>query len=336
MATSLKIADEPLFTAADGRFKEECIAQYNANIIQAKKNKGSWASARPPPYASDGSNADAPEFYQIGGATSKWKLGGARGDNPEPYTKPQLRDAYQYGVDLRGELLKKNRKCEGVFPQKPPVSAQRPALFGLEKRKQFEGKTAQQEVGAWHAKDNGVWMYRENQKISAKNKSGWGKTAGSPIDWGDAEPVARCGTSNEVGRTARMGMEQYLGNKEAAARNKSGWGKTAGSPIDWGHRNRSARRQADIIGGFQLSTGNYKDHTAQAYSMYNENRAQAAINKGAWSKKKTHNPLSWNENAPSLRQLSIAQKAEDRLEAERAGRVEAMRKMAEDSLNEQA
>ena len=43
MATSLKIADEPLFTADDPRFKEELIAQYNANCIQAKKNKGAWA-----------------------------------------------------------------------------------------------------------------------------------------------------------------------------------------------------------------------------------------------------------------------------------------------------
>ena len=54
MATSLKIADEPLFTADDPRFKEELIAQYNANCIQAKKNKGAWAEARPPPYAGGG------------------------------------------------------------------------------------------------------------------------------------------------------------------------------------------------------------------------------------------------------------------------------------------
>ena len=47
MATSLKIADEPLFTADDPRFKEELIAQYNANCIQAKKNKGACRSKRP-------------------------------------------------------------------------------------------------------------------------------------------------------------------------------------------------------------------------------------------------------------------------------------------------
>ena len=47
---------------------------------------------------------------------------------------------------------------------KVPVSAQKRALFGIQKRKQFEGKTAQREVGAWHANDNGIWMYRENME----------------------------------------------------------------------------------------------------------------------------------------------------------------------------
>ena len=337
MATSLKIADEPLFTADDPRFKEELIAQYNANSIQAKKNKGAWAEARPPPYAGGGSyNQEAPEFYEIGGASSKWKLGGARGDNPEPYTALQLRECYNYGNKVKSELLAKNRKCEGVFPLKVPVSAQKRALFGIQKRKQFEGKTAQREVGAWHANDNGIWMYRENMETSAKNKAGWKSDQGSPIHWND-EPVAQKSIQQEqVGSTAREGMEQYLGNREAAARNKSGWGKTAGSPMAWGHRGPSARRQNDIIGGFQLKTAGYTDYSAQAVSMYNENRAQAAINKGAWSKKKTHNPMAWTEAKPSERQLAYAQRDLDEKERQRAARVKAMREMAEASLAEKS
>ena len=337
MAPSLKTADEPLFTADDPRFKEELIAQYNANCIQAKKNKGAWAEARPPPYAGGGSyNQEAPEFYEIGGASSKWKLGGARGDNPEPYTKLQLRECYNYGNKVKSELLAKNRKCEGVFPLKVPVSAQKRALFGIQKRKQFEGKTAQREVGAWHANDNGIWMYRENMETSAKNKAGWKSDQGSPIHWTD-EPVAQKSIQQEqVGSTAREGMEQYIGNREAAARNKSGWGKTAGSPMAWGHRGPSARRQNDIIGGFQLKTAGYTDYSAQAVNMYNENRAQAAINKGAWSKKKTHNPLDWTEAKPSERQLAYAQRDLDAKERDRAARVKAMREMAEASLAEKS
>ena len=70
------------------------------------------------------------------------------------------------------------------------MSAQKRALFGIQKRKQFEGKTAQREVGAWHANDNGIWMYRENMETSAKNKAGWKSDQGSPIHWND-EPVAQ-------------------------------------------------------------------------------------------------------------------------------------------------
>ena len=39
MATSLKIADEPLFTADDPRFKEELIAQYNANVFKPRRTR---------------------------------------------------------------------------------------------------------------------------------------------------------------------------------------------------------------------------------------------------------------------------------------------------------
>ena len=46
MATSLKIADEPLFTADDPRFREEMIWQYSANCAQAKVNKSGWATKK--------------------------------------------------------------------------------------------------------------------------------------------------------------------------------------------------------------------------------------------------------------------------------------------------
>ena len=46
MANSLKISDEPPFTAADPRFREECIAQYNANKLQAATNKSGWATKK--------------------------------------------------------------------------------------------------------------------------------------------------------------------------------------------------------------------------------------------------------------------------------------------------
>ena len=46
MATSLKIADEPLFTADDPRFREEKIWQYSANCAQAKVNKSGWATKK--------------------------------------------------------------------------------------------------------------------------------------------------------------------------------------------------------------------------------------------------------------------------------------------------
>ena len=104
----------------------------------------------------------------------------------------------------------------------------------------------------------------------------------------------------------------------------------------WGHRGPSARRQNDIIGGFQLKTAGYTDYSAQAVSMYNENRAQAAINKGAWSKKKTHNPMAWTEAKPSERQLAYAQRDLDEKERQRAARVKAMREMAEASLAEKS
>ena len=116
MATSLKIADEPLFTADDPRFKEELIAQYNANCIQAKKNKGAWAEARPPPYAGGGSyNQEAPEFYEIGGPSSKWKLGGARGDNPRALHGVTAARVYNYGNKVKSELLAKNASAKGSF-----------------------------------------------------------------------------------------------------------------------------------------------------------------------------------------------------------------------------
>ena len=60
----------------------------------------------------------------------------------------------------------------------------------------------------------------------------------------------------------------------------------------WGHRGPSARRQNDIIGGWLKTPAT---RTTRRAPMYNE-RAQAAINKGAWSKKKTHNPC-WTEAA---------------------------------------
>ena len=46
MATSLKISDEPLFTADDPRFREEMIWQYSANCAQAKVNKSGWATKK--------------------------------------------------------------------------------------------------------------------------------------------------------------------------------------------------------------------------------------------------------------------------------------------------
>ena len=70
--------------------------------------------------------------------------------------------------------------------------------------------------------------------------------------------------------------------------------------------------------------------------MYNENRAQAAINKGAWSKKKTHNPLDWTEAKPSERQLAYAPRDLAAKERDRAARVKAMREMAEASLAEKS
>merc|ERR1712159_225849 len=107
-------------------------------------------------------------------------------------------------------------------------------------------------------------------------------------------------------------------NRRPRARRSRGAGPRP--PMAWGHRGPSARRQNDIIGGFQLKTAGYTDYSAQAVSMYNENRAQAAINKGAWSKKKTHNPMAWTEAKPSERQLAYAQRDLDEKERQRAAR----------------
>ena len=200
------------------------------------------------------------------GGGKRWRLGGALGDAPGPYTRAQTAEAYKHGQNFREDLLSRNRCATTIFDKAPAAEAPRRALFGVPLKLQYVGTTAAREVGT--TARSGGRMYLENMAAARLNKVS--KDSGSPIHWDDL-PVALSGTSAEIGTTATEGMAQYVGNKAAARRNKIS--KDSGSPLKWGQlRPLTAQAAAQTVGGTAYDPGAYKMSLSPRGSFADESR----------------------------------------------------------------
>ena len=267
----LKIADEPLHgrRPTSGR---TCAVQRELHPGQKKQGRLGGRGRR---LAGRLANKEAPSSTRSAVLVSgSWGAAAALS-----YTKLQLRDV-DYGNKVKSGPLAKSHKCGAYSPQGARVGAEARVVRHPEAQA-VRGKTAQREVGAWHANDNGIWMAPREHGDVREEQGGLEVRQGLPIP--GRQPVAQSPSSRS--RSARPRARAWSRHWESGGSQKQEWlGQDGRKPVAWSHRGPSARRQNDAIGGFQLRAAGYTDLRRRCHVQ--REPGLAAINKGAWSRRR--------------------------------------------------